>query len=100
MSRVQRYAAWLVAALLCWLLFLPGVEAAPQSSEDIIVAHLVPHSHDDPGWLRTVDEYHYEYVRYILDEVIDALVANSSRRFIQGTAWLITCILVWYCTTH
>lgn len=46
--------------------------------------HLVPHTHDDVGWLKTVDEYYYGAnnsiqhagVQYILDSVMEAL-ANS-----------------------
>jgi hypothetical protein len=50
---------------------------------------VVPHSHDDAGWLKTVDEYYqgtngksdHSSVRNILDTVIAQLDANSSRRF-------------------
>ena len=38
--------------LHCWW---PGVDAAG----DKLNVHLVPHTHDDVGWLKTVDEYYY-----------------------------------------
>ncbi|XP_052868628.1 lysosomal alpha-mannosidase-like [Anopheles cruzii] len=53
--------------------------------------HLVPHSHDDVGWLKTVDQYYYGSrsniqkagVQYILDSVVQELLKDSKRRFIQ-----------------
>jgi len=53
--------------------------------------HLVPHSHDDVGWLKTVDQYFYGHknniqhagVQYIIDTVISELIKNPDRRFIQ-----------------
>uniref|UniRef100_A0A3P8PCL8 Lysosomal alpha-mannosidase n=1 Tax=Astatotilapia calliptera TaxID=8154 RepID=A0A3P8PCL8_ASTCA len=52
--------------------------------------HLVPHTHDDVGWLKTVDQYYYgdrndiqhAGVQYILDSVVDQLLKNQDRRFI------------------
>ncbi|XP_070684120.1 lysosomal alpha-mannosidase [Pempheris klunzingeri] len=52
--------------------------------------HLVPHTHDDVGWLKTVDQYYYgdrndiqhAGVQYILDSVVDQLLKNPDRRFI------------------
>uniref|UniRef100_A0A8C7L2Z0 Lysosomal alpha-mannosidase n=1 Tax=Oncorhynchus kisutch TaxID=8019 RepID=A0A8C7L2Z0_ONCKI len=52
--------------------------------------HLVPHTHDDVGWLKTVDQYFYgdrndiqhAGVQYILDSVVDQLLKNPDRRFI------------------
>lgn len=52
--------------------------------------HLVPHTHDDVGWLKTVDQYFYGAerlvqagsVQYILDTVIDELNKNPNRTFI------------------
>ncbi|TRZ06516.1 hypothetical protein HGM15179_020594 [Zosterops borbonicus] len=54
--------------------------------------HLVPHTHDDVGWLKTVDQYYYGVrnqdqhagVQYILDSVVAALAADPSRRFIYA----------------
>ena len=43
---------------------------------------VLPHSHDDTGWQRTVDEYYEEQVRYIYDTVVDALRDHPDRRFI------------------
>ncbi|XP_014748733.1 PREDICTED: lysosomal alpha-mannosidase [Sturnus vulgaris] len=54
--------------------------------------HLVPHTHDDVGWLKTVDQYYYGVrnqdqhagVQYILDSVVAELAADPSRRFIYA----------------
>ncbi|KAJ8982146.1 hypothetical protein NQ317_011292 [Molorchus minor] len=56
-----------------------------------INVHLVPHSHDDVGWLKTVDQYYYYEVQYILSSVVAALLENPDRRFIQvETAYFYT----------
>lgn len=52
--------------------------------------HLIPHTHDDPGWLKTADEYYYGSnssiynagVQYILTTVVDSLLKNSERNFV------------------
>ncbi|KAL5819121.1 hypothetical protein ACOSQ4_022963 [Xanthoceras sorbifolium] len=52
--------------------------------------HLVPHSHDDVGWLKTVDQYYVGLnkrvqdacVENVLDSVIDALRRDPNRRFV------------------
>ena len=44
--------------------------------------HLICHTHDDVGWLSTVDQYYTEQVQYIIDSVISALEANPERKFI------------------
>uniref|UniRef100_A0A8C6KDZ4 Alpha-mannosidase n=1 Tax=Nothobranchius furzeri TaxID=105023 RepID=A0A8C6KDZ4_NOTFU len=60
---------------------------------DMLNVHLVPHTHDDVGWLKTVDQYYYggdldrnniqhAGVQYILDSVVDQLLKNPDRRFI------------------
>jgi alpha-mannosidase len=54
-----------------------------------IYVHLLPHSHDDVGWLKTVDMYFSgTYDRYcrsdvypILDNVIPILLEDPSKRF-------------------
>src|ERR1700722_19870166 len=54
-----------------------------------INVHLIPHSHDDVGWLKTVDQYYFgsargdnSGVQYILDSVVKALLDGEDRRFI------------------
>ena len=52
--------------------------------------HLVPHSHDDVGWHKTVDQYYYGSrkiidtggVQYILDSVVLSLMADPARKFV------------------
>ncbi|XP_044269574.1 lysosomal alpha-mannosidase-like isoform X2 [Tribolium madens] len=53
--------------------------------------HLVPHSHDDVGWLKTVEQYYYgskkniQYagVQYIISSSLQALKGHPHRRYIQ-----------------
>ena len=57
--------------------------------EEKLTVHLVHHTHDDVGWLKTVDEYYSGVnndiqnvnVSLILDESIRALIDNPERRF-------------------
>jgi alpha-mannosidase len=44
--------------------------------------HLVPHTHDDTGWLITVDQYYYREVQYIIETVVTRLLMNPDRKFI------------------
>ncbi|EDV97218.1 lysosomal alpha-mannosidase [Drosophila grimshawi] len=68
-----------------------GYESCPATKPNMINVHLVPHSHDDVGWLKTVDQYYYGHknniqhagVQYIFDSVVAELLKDSSRRFIQ-----------------
>uniref|UniRef100_A0A452DNI4 Lysosomal alpha-mannosidase n=1 Tax=Capra hircus TaxID=9925 RepID=A0A452DNI4_CAPHI len=67
-----------------------GYKTCPKVKPDMLNVHLVPHTHDDVGWLKTVDQYFYGIynniqqagVQYILDSVISSLLADPTRRFI------------------
>lgn len=93
-----------VQSLLCLITIVPvlcrptadGTPAKCDNSHcteplaDKLNVHLVPHTHDDVGWLKTVDQYFYgsnnRYqkagVQYILDSVVTSLLQNEKRRFI------------------
>uniref|UniRef100_A0A3B4E6M6 Lysosomal alpha-mannosidase n=1 Tax=Pygocentrus nattereri TaxID=42514 RepID=A0A3B4E6M6_PYGNA len=86
--------------LLCELALLIAVTASaaralplhscPATKPSMLNVHLVPHTHDDVGWLKTVDQYFYggrNYiqhagVQYILDSVVAELQKDPARRFI------------------
>ncbi|XP_043267242.1 lysosomal alpha-mannosidase isoform X1 [Venturia canescens] len=67
-----------------------GYESCPKVDPKKLNVHLVAHTHDDVGWLKTVDQYYYGSntrkqlagVQYILDTVIVALRGHPERRFI------------------
>lgn len=51
--------------------------------------YMTPHTHDDVGWLKTVDEYYrglrndiqWANVRSVIDSIVGGLIANPYRRF-------------------
>ena len=55
-----------------------------------LTIHLVPHSHDDVGWLKTVDNYFYggdqdtqwAGVQYTIDTVVSELSAHPEYKFV------------------
>ena len=58
--------------------------------DGFINVHIVPHTHDDVGWLKTVDQYYYganngeqlASVQYILDTVVTELANDPAKRFV------------------
>ncbi|XP_034939557.1 lysosomal alpha-mannosidase isoform X1 [Chelonus insularis] len=74
-----------------------GYESCPKTDPNKLNVHLVPHTHDDVGWLKTVDQYFYGSntsiqragVQYIIDTAIEALKRDPQRKFIYvETAFL------------
>ncbi|CAJ1052920.1 lysosomal alpha-mannosidase [Xyrichtys novacula] len=67
-----------------------GYQSCHATKPGMLNVHLIPHTHDDVGWLKTVDQYYYgdrneiqhAGVQYILDSVVDQLLKNPDRRFI------------------
>ena len=64
--------------------------ASAAAAEGKLTVHLVPHSHDDVGWLKTVDQYFVGSNNSIqgacvintLDSVVDALARDPARKFV------------------
>lgn len=52
-----------------------------KSSTSPLVVHLVPHSHNDPGWKDTVTDLYNTSVQYIYTAVTQALSLNPERTF-------------------
>nr|XP_056703983.1 lysosomal alpha-mannosidase [Euleptes europaea] len=67
-----------------------GYQSCPVTKPNMLNIHLIPHTHDDVGWLKTVDQYFFGVrndiqhagVQYILDSVILELLADPTKRFI------------------
>ena len=67
----------------------PNLKAKDYRTAGPLNIHVVPHSHDDVGWLKTVEEYfdgtrrdiQWTNVRVELTSVIDSLLANPQRKF-------------------
>mmetsp|Transcript_29052 Transcript_29052/g.54827 ORF Transcript_29052/g.54827 Transcript_29052/m.54827 type:complete len:1069 (-) Transcript_29052:93-3299(-) len=74
-------------------LLLPVFGSSSKASNDnalpTLNVHIVPHTHDDVGWLKTVDQYFYganntiqhANVQMILSTLIPALEYDPSRKF-------------------
>ena len=58
------------------------------SCDEQIIIHVVPHSHNDVGWLSTFNEY-YEgiktdrCVKCVLDSTLISLMTNENRTFVE-----------------
>ncbi|MQL96788.1 hypothetical protein Taro_029460 [Colocasia esculenta] len=88
------------ATLLCVLVLAAGswsvdgayirYDTGARPVQGKLNVHLVPHTHDDVGWLKTVDQYYVgsnnsiqgACVRNVLDSVVDALLKDPNRKFV------------------
>ena len=51
-----------------------------------IIVHVVPHSHVDPGWPHTAEQYYDESVRVILCSAVRSLNRDAAPRPVSTTA--------------
>ena len=82
----SQFAALLSLSLCCCLLSASPLELEQTKwgkvrparklgdIKDKIYVHVVPHTHDDVGWLETVDEYYY---------------GGSAIRVLHATCWVL-----------
>uniref|UniRef100_A0A1J3IV57 Alpha-mannosidase n=1 Tax=Noccaea caerulescens TaxID=107243 RepID=A0A1J3IV57_NOCCA len=89
-----------LAKILCLVVLILGISSVESrymvynTSHTIVPGklnvHVVPHSHDDVGWLKTVDQYYVgsnnsiqvACVQNVLDSLVPALLADKNRKFI------------------
>ncbi|KAK8963515.1 hypothetical protein KSP40_PGU009535 [Platanthera guangdongensis] len=94
LSSRARAAAWLLISM--FIMEVQGSYIKYNTTGGIVDGklnvHLVPHTHDDVGWLKTVDQYYVgsnfsiqgACVRNILDSVVVALLKDPSRKFVYA----------------
>merc|ERR1719376_44225 len=59
-----------------------GYGSCQATRDDRLNVHLVSHTHDDVGWLETVDQYYADQVQFILDTVVQELANDPAKKFI------------------
>jgi len=87
---LQQLVRMVAAASVAVFMFpRTGTYAAIPRHDDTVRVMLIPHTHDDPGWTATIEEYYnggYEYkhygVRAIYNSVLSELLKDSRRKFI------------------
>jgi hypothetical protein len=63
-----------------------GWDIQPDNNAPLTV-FVVPHSHCDPGWIKTFDHYFQSQTKAILTTVVKALYKDPSRKFVwAGTS--------------
>lgn len=62
-----------VACFILFALLSSHVAAWDSDSGDTLNVHVVPHSHNDPGWWMTFEGYYQEWTKGIISSVVQIL---------------------------
>lgn len=66
-------ARTLVVFLLAVVLLTSPAWCWDEKTSKILNVHVVPHSHNDPGWWKTFEGYYQEWTHGILNSVVEVL---------------------------
>uniref|UniRef100_A0A0N5ARF2 Alpha-mannosidase n=1 Tax=Syphacia muris TaxID=451379 RepID=A0A0N5ARF2_9BILA len=64
-----------------WPITYSENEVKRQRKLEVVV---VPHSHTDPGWIKTFEEYYHQQTKNILDEMLTFLTMYKDMRFVYA----------------
>ena len=64
----------------------PPPDFPDKSDRDLepLTVVVVPHSHQDPGWLKTVDEYYIDQTKHILTNMVNKLTEYPNMTFVMA----------------
>ncbi|WVZ05249.1 hypothetical protein V8G54_018595 [Vigna mungo] len=90
MAKILLFLLTLLEILLCGQSKFMVYNTSQGIVPDKLNVHLVAHTHDDVGWLKTVDQYYVgsnnsiqgACVQNVLDSMVHALLADKNRKFI------------------
>eukprot|EP01119_Soliformovum_irregulare_P017333 TRINITY_DN5131_c0_g1_i1.p1 TRINITY_DN5131_c0_g1~~TRINITY_DN5131_c0_g1_i1.p1 ORF type:complete len:1043 (-),score=336.35 TRINITY_DN5131_c0_g1_i1:28-3156(-) len=68
--------------LLCGLLFLFASSVHGYNEAETLNVFIVPHSHCDPGWWKTIEDYYETWTKGIISSAVESLSQSSKRTFI------------------
>lgn len=79
----------MIAVLALSTLLLFGAQSLAVLADEKLQVHLIMHTHTDPGWLKTADQYYtganasvyLASVQYIFDSVVTELHKDPTRHF-------------------
>jgi hypothetical protein len=75
-------------SLLLLLTFL-FLTVSSRKQENLLNIHVVPHTHNDVGWLETVRQYYDNCVKHILNSVVKILKNDKTTKFVWvETQWI------------